>query len=912
MARSDRECANAWEFEPFGLVRMNAFRLFQKHSLPIPGGAYSLGLILVVLTLALRTFLLPGFQIPILVIFVPAILATSTLGGFRAGLFATVFACVSADYVLIPPFFSLTIPSGNAEMDLVSLAVTGLVTSAVCAILRSAIQQSEAAKAELARALQAADRLAQEQNRTEMALRDSLERLEKVLDNQTVGAMFWDLNTGAMVDANKTFLDLMGYSRSDLEERRLFWQNLTPPEYLDVSRAEVEKFLATGRVGPYEKEYFCKDGSRKWLLFAGSSLGGNQCVEFCVDISARKKAEAALRESEEKFRSLIDQASDAFFLHDENGRFLEVNRQACDSLGYTRDELLRMSIFDVQRDLDRAEAQRDWNAAEPGNPRTIEGCYRRKDGTEFPVETRLCAYHLGGQKLQLALVRDVSERKRAGEALRTQANLLMQSFDAIIVWRLDGVIEWWNAGAENLYGFSANEAVGKETHSLLSTTFPRPWAEIRAELIDKGSWEGELQHRTREGDVVIVSARKQLVRDSHGVERVLETNRDITEKKRSEAALRQSEERYRLLHETMRDAFVQTDMDGTILDLNDAFCDMLGYSADELRAISYRDLTPERWHGVDAAQVSGSVLTRGYSDVYEKEFRRKDGAAFPVELRVMLSRDAGGRPETMWAIVRDLTERKQYEEHLRTMRDQLAHVGRVSELAQVSAGIAHELNQPLAAMMNYSNVAKRLIATREIAHLERAQRAMAKAADQAERAGVIIRRMRGFIEKRDTKRTLENVNIIVEEAVALGLLGTQGDGITTDLQLGDDLPLVYVDRVQIQQVIVNLMRNAIEAMAQSPRREITLATTLNAENEVVISVGDTGPGLSKEAVDRIFMPFFTTKPGGMGIGLVISQSIFEAHGGRITVDSNPGRGALFQCRLPAADSIASDMGLAAG
>jgi two-component system sensor kinase FixL len=769
---------------------MNAFRLFQKHSLPMPGGAYSLGLILVVLTLALRVFLLPGFQIPILVIFVPAILATSTLGGFRAGLFATVFACVSADYVLIPPFFSLTIPSENVATDLVSLAVTGLVTAAVCAVLRRAIQQSEAAKAELASALRAADRLAQEQRKTELALRDSLERLEKVLDNQTVGATFWDMNTGAMIDANKTFLDLMGYDRSDLEERRLFWQNLTPPEYLEVSRAEVEKFLATGRVGPYEKEYFCKDGSRKWLLFAGSSLGGNQCVEFCVDISARKKAEAALRESEEKFRSLIDQASDAFFLHDENGRFLEVNRQACDSLGYARDELLRMSVFDVQVDLDRAGAQRE--AAEPGDPRTIEGCYRRKDGTEFPVETRLCAYHLGGQKLQLALVRDVSERKRASEALRTQANLLMQSFDAIIVWRLDGVIEWWNTGAEYLYGYSANEAVGKETHSLLSTTFPKPWPEIRAELIENGSWEGELQHRTRDGDVVTVSARKQLVRDSHGIERVLETNRDITEKKRSEVSLRQ------------------------------------------------------------------------------------------------------------------------YEEHLRTMRDQLAHVGRVSELAQVSAGIAHELNQPLAAMMNYSNVAKRLIATKDVAHLERAQDAVAKAADQAERAGLIIRRMRGFIEKRNTRRTLENINIVVEEAVALGLLGTQGDGITTDVQLGDGLPLVYVDRVQIQQVVVNLMRNAIEAMAQSPRREITLATTLNAENEVVISVGDTGPGLSKEAADRIFMPFFTTKQGGMGIGLVISQSILEAHGGRLTVDSSPGCGALFQCRLPAADSIASDLGQAAG
>lgn len=637
---------------------MNVFRLFQKHSLPIPGGGYTLGVILVIVTLVLRVVLLPGLQIPILVIFVPAILATATLAGFRAGVFATVVSCVCADVFLLPPHFSWIDPAASVAADLASLAITGLAVSGVCAILRKAIQQSEAAKADLAHALRAADQLAAEQKHTEKALRDSLERLERVLDNQTVGAVFWDLDTGVMIDANTAFLELLGYSRADVEQRCLYWQMLTPPEYLDMSRAEVDKFLATGRVGPYEKEYFCKDGSRKWLLFAGSSLGNNQCVEFCVDISARKRAEAALR---------------------------------------------------------------------------------------------------------------------------------------------------------------------------------------------------------------------------------------------------QSEERYRMLHETMRDAFVQTTFDGKILALNDAFCELVGYSAKELHALKYQDLTPHRWHSVDAAQVSGQVLSRGYSDVYEKEYRRKDGSTIAVELRVMLSRDAQGEPETMWAIVRDLTERKQYEEHVRSMRDQLAHVGRLSELAQVSAGIAHELNQPLAAMMNYSNVAKRLIASRDETQLARAHDAIAKATDQAERAGLIIRRMRGFIEKRETKRAVEDVNTIVEEAVALGLLGTQGDGISTRLDLAEGLPEVRVDRVQIQQVIVNLMRNAIEAMAQAPQRDLTLSTAQSDDGDVVVSVRDTGQGLSKEFADRVFMPFFTTKPGGMGIGLVISQSIVEAHGGRMIVESEPGQGAVFQFRLPPAD-----------
>lgn len=153
---------------------MNFFRLFQRHSLPIPGGAYALGFVLVLLTLVLRSFLLPGFQIPILVIFVPAILATSVAGGFGPGIFATGFSCLCADYVLIPPFYAFAIPTDNAAMDLASLAFTGLVVAVVCKILRNVIDQSEATKQELALALSVADQLFQEQKKTEKALRDSL------------------------------------------------------------------------------------------------------------------------------------------------------------------------------------------------------------------------------------------------------------------------------------------------------------------------------------------------------------------------------------------------------------------------------------------------------------------------------------------------------------------------------------------------------------------------------------------------------------------------------------------------------------------------------------------------------------------------------------------------------------------
>jgi two-component system sensor kinase FixL len=161
--------------------------------------------------------------------------------------------------------------------------------------------------------------------------------------------------------------------------------------------------------------------------------------------------------------------------------------------------------------------------------------------------------------------------------------------------------------------------------------------------------------------------------------------------------------------------------------------------------------------------------------------------------------------------------------------------------------------------------------------------------------------MRSFIEKRETHRAAESINAIVDDAIALALIGAHAEGITTDLQLGADLPPVYVDRLQIQQVLVNLIRNAVDAMAHSPRRVLTLSAACNAGTGVEITVRDTGPGLPKEVMDRIFMPFFTTKTGGMGIGLVISQSIVEAHGGQISVASKPGEGAVFRFSLPVAD-----------
>lgn len=363
---------------------------------------------------------------------------------------------------------------------------------------------------------------------------------------------------------------------------------------------------------------------------------------------------------------------------------------------------------------------------------------------------------------------------------------------------------------------------------------------------------------------------------------------------RHDAELRQSETRYRLLHESLRDGFVQVALDGHYLDCNAVFCDMVGYTRDELLQLTYHDLTPLNWRELDVEIVTKQILVRGYSDVFEKEYRRKDGTLVPAELRAILVRDEAGKPSSIYSIVRDASERRAQETRTVAMREQLIHAGRVQELGQVSAGIAHELNQPLAAMQNYSSAAKRLI---ERGDGVGASQAIAKACHQAARAGDIIQRMRSFVEKRDTNKKNDSVNAIIRESAALGLIGAKSAGVETHYELAPDLPPVLVDRVQIEQVLVNLLHNATDAMTGRPERILTLASGWN-DNKVEIIVADTGAGIPAEVLGSLFQPFVTTKKHGMGIGLSISKSIIEAHGGEIFAEANPGGGTRFCVRLP--------------
>jgi two-component system, LuxR family, sensor kinase FixL len=283
---------------------------------------------------------------------------------------------------------------------------------------------------------------------------------------------------------------------------------------------------------------------------------------------------------------------------------------------------------------------------------------------------------------------------------------------------------------------------------------------------------------------------------------------------------------------------------------------------------------------------------------------RKDGSTFPMELAVGEMRANDRRFFT--GFIRDLTDHQKTEARLQELQSELVQISRLTAMGEMASTLAHELNQPLSAITNYLRGSSRLLESPSDADRGRVHEAVNKAADQALRAGQIIRRLRDFVARGESEPRVESLNKIIEEASALALVGAKERGIRVRYQFEPRVDLVLADRVQIQQVLLNLVRNAIEAMETTERRDLTIATSASDGGNVLVKVADTGPGIAADIADQLFQPFVTTKQQGMGVGLSISRTIIEAHGGRIWVDRNPGGGATFCFTLRAISEELSD------
>lgn len=475
------------------------------------------------------------------------------------------------------------------------------------------------------------------------------------------------------------------------------------------------------------------------------------------------------------------------------------------------------------------------------------------------------------------------------------------ALDAIVVIDRHGAIHSVNKATERLFGHSPEELVGRNVSMLM----PEPYA---------GEHDGYLANYLRTGRKKIIGIGREmagrrkdgsvfpmdlLVGEAHAAGETIFVGiiRDISQRKAAEYAQRQSELRLRSILDTVPDAIIVIDERGIIQSFSPAAERLFGFAEDEVAGENVDLLMPSPYR-----EAHDGYLDR-YLETGERRIigigrvvvgLRKNGETFPMELQVGEFRAGGARFFT--GFVRDLTEQEQAQRRIQDLQSELLHASRLSVMGQMASTMAHELNQPLTAATNYLEAARHLIQS-GLGATERLDDLIGRALAQAGRAGGIIRQSRQFVTKGETERRAESLNKLVEESLALALVVARQTGVRVVLELDGTLPQILADGVQIQQVVLNLVLNAIEAMGDCDRRELRIGTRALTEM-VEVTVADTGPGIAPELAERLFQPFVTTKKTGMGLGLSICREIVEAHHGRLTNAPRAGGGTVFRVTLP--------------
>ncbi len=473
--------------------------------------------------------------------------------------------------------------------------------------------------------------------------------------------------------------------------------------------------------------------------------------------------------------------------------------------------------------------------------------------------------------------------------------------DAIIAKDFDGRITAWNRAAEKILGYTAAEIIGQP----ITWIIPPERHGEEAAILERLRRGERLVHfetlrQRKDGTIIPVSLTISPIPDAAGkiigVSKIL---RDLSDARRTEQELWHREVLLRCILDTVPDATIVIDEQGLIQSFSAAAERLFGYAAAEVAGRNVSLLMPSPYREAHDGYLARYLRTGerriiGIGRIVVGQ--RKDGSTFPMELAVGEATTPGTRLFT--GFIRDLTERQERERRMQELQSELVHVSRLSELGQMVSALAHEVNQPLTAIGNYMGATRRLLAAGKTTE---ARAVLDKMAEQATRAHEIVRRLRDFVRKGETERRAENLQQTIEEATALALVGV-GQQIRLELHFDPQADFAVIDRIQIQQVLMNLMRNAIEAMAGAERRELSIETGL-AGGMIEIAVADSGPGLPESVRSRLFQPFVTTKAHGMGVGLSICRAIVEAHGGVLRAEEPAGGGTVFRFTVPRAAEL---------
>jgi PAS domain S-box-containing protein len=655
-------------------------------------------------------------------------------------------------------------------------------------------------------------------------LREGERRLEAAQAIAHVGWWERDFVTGR-VSLSDEACRIFGVQPVDLPQWHGRWLSLIHPE--DRSRAAAASDAAVSGGPRYDLEYRVvrPDGTVRVVHSQGDVTwdeSGRALRQFGVlqDVTELREAEDELRASEARFRTFVDHATDGLFLHDEHQLVIDVNRQACESLGYSRDELIGMHPRAFDAGLDKASLARVGERVTAGETVTFETLHRRKDGAVFPVEIRIRRFQQGARVLHLALVRDIRERKRAETRMLTQHTVAQILAEAATIEEatpriLEAVCELLDWDVGTLWRVERNSGVLRRVQM---------W---RKASLHVEQFEAATRARMFEPGVGLPGR--------VWASRVPACISDVAH---DPGFLRASEAAAAGLHAAF------------------AFPILLG----------------------------GDVL--GVIDFLSRDVRQPD----PEMLDLMAS---------LGSQIGQFIERKRAEDELRVAQAELTHLARVMTIGELTASIAHEVNQPLLGIVSSASSCSRWLAAQP-PNLQRAQQSLERIMKAGTRASAVIDRVRTLVKGQPLRAAPVDLNEIVRDVIAMVRHELQRSGVSLKTRLAEELPPIPGDRVQLQQVLLNLILNAIEATREieGRGRQVWLASRLERGNNLHVEVRDSGVGLAPDTQARVFEAFYTTKQSGLGMGLSISRSIVEAHGGRISARPNSPHGAIFQVSLP--------------
>lgn len=514
--------------------------------------------------------------------------------------------------------------------------------------------------------------------------------------------------------------------------------------------------------------------------------------------------------------------------------------------------------------------------------------------------TIVIAGRLGHLQARSAVAaRQAETRAHSAAVLAEQLNRLIDGASEYAIYMLDpdGRVLIWNAGAERLQGWSEAEIL----HQDVAMFYPadariegKPKADL-AQVREQGWLEEEVWRRRKDGSEFLAHISMSAVRDETGrligFAKVL---RDVTDQRAAEQAVRASAEHLESILATVPDAMVVIDEKGVIVSFSAAAERLFGWREHEVVGTNVKRLMPspdsERHDGYITRYLqTGERRIIGLGRVVTG--LRRDGTIFAMELSVGETSGAGRRLFT--GFCRDLTERMRIQSRLEELQTELIHIARVTGMGAMASTLAHELNQPITAVVNYVQAVRSLLSGSRGRDMPTIRQALEDAASEALRAGHIVRRLRDFVARGEVEKTVEDLCTVVREAVALGLTGARDDGVEISLDLPTPGPRVLIDRIQIEQVVINLARNAVEATRAVERPQLWISAVDLADGLARVTVADNGPGVAEPMVGQLFTAFVSTKIEGMGLGLSICRTIVEANGGRIWYEDRPGGGAMF-------------------